>query len=178
MHANGAPSLADNRATARRRRPNNKMIYRMVTEENGANKTTTFTPADLHDDQIGDDTCMALCDMEHDRPRLEQRKITLFVGRNLPERMERSMRGFLHRPKRNKTNLVRLAHFFKRPANAHVTRQSPAAIGRPFKGGNGRGHRKGNGDFSFAGCLVECRIRNFTAHLLDVRDGPKPASLN
>jgi len=25
-------------------------------EENGANKTTTFTPADLHDDQIGDDT--------------------------------------------------------------------------------------------------------------------------
>jgi hypothetical protein len=24
-------------------------------EENGANKTTTFTPADLHDDQVGDD---------------------------------------------------------------------------------------------------------------------------
>ena len=89
---------------------------------------------------------MALCDMEHDRPRLEQRKITLFIGRNLPERMKRSMRGFLHRPERNKTNLVRLAHFFKRPANAHVTRQSPAAIGRPFKGGNGSGRRKGNGD--------------------------------
>jgi ribosomal protein S8E len=72
---------------------------------------------------------MALCDVEHDRPRLEQRKTTLFIGRNLPERMKRPMRGFLHRPERNKTNLVRLAHFFKRPANAHVTRQSPAAIG-------------------------------------------------
>jgi RHS repeat-associated protein len=27
-----------------------------VREENGANKTTTFTPADLHDDQVGGDT--------------------------------------------------------------------------------------------------------------------------
>jgi hypothetical protein len=87
--------------------------------------------------------------MVHDRPRLEQRKITLFIGRNLPERMEGSMRRFLHRPERNKTNLVRLAHFLKRPANAHVTRQSPAAIGRPCKGGNGRNCRKGNGDFSW-----------------------------
>ena len=43
------------------------------------------------------------------------------------------MRGLLHFTERNKTNIVRLAHFFKRPANAHVTRQSPAAIGRPFK---------------------------------------------
>jgi hypothetical protein len=83
---------------------------------------------------------MALGDMEHDRPRLEQGKIAFFIGRNLPERMKRSMRGFLHRTERNKTNLVRLAHFFKRPANAHVTRQSLAAIGRPFKGGNGGGH--------------------------------------
>ena len=53
------------------------------------------------------------------------------------------MRGLLHRPKRNKTNLVRLAHFLNRPANAHVTRQSPAPIGRPFKGGNGGGHLEG-----------------------------------
>src|SRR5580692_3489197 len=89
---------------------------------------------------------MALCDMEHDRPRLEQGKIAFFIGRNLPERMKRSMRGFLHRTERNQTNLVRLAHFFKRPANAHVTRQSLAAIGRPFKGGNGGGHRKAPGD--------------------------------
>ena len=89
---------------------------------------------------------MALCDMEHDRPRLEQGKIAFFIGRNLPERMKRSMRGFLHRTERNKTNLVRLAHFFKRPANAHVTRQSLAAIGRPFKGGNGGGHWKAPGD--------------------------------
>src|ERR1700692_1596568 len=116
--------------------------------------------------------------MEHDCPRLEQGKIAFFIGRNLPERMKRSMRGFLHRTERNKTNLVRLAHFFKRPANAHVTRKSLAAIGRPFKGGNSGGHWKGHGDFSFAGCLVECRIRNLTAHLLDVRDRPTSTSLN
>jgi len=43
------------------------------------------------------------------------------------------MRGFLHLTEQKKTNLVPLAHFFKRPANAHVTRQSLAAIGRSFK---------------------------------------------
>src|SRR6202034_4708360 len=84
--------------------------------------------------------CMALCDMEHDCPRLEQDKIAFFISRNLPERMKRSMRGFLHRTERYKTNLVRLAHFFKRPANAHVTRESPAAIGRPFKCGDDGSH--------------------------------------
>src|SRR6185312_4367235 len=89
---------------------------------------------------------MALCDMEHDRPRLEQGKIALFIGRNLPERMQRSMRGFLHRTEGNKTNVVRLAHFFKRPANAHVTRESLAAIGRPLKGGNGGGHWRAPSD--------------------------------
>src|SRR5713101_6957060 len=89
---------------------------------------------------------MALRDMEHDRPRLEQGEIAFFIGWHLPERMERTMRGFLHLSERKKTNLVRLAHFFKRPANAHVTRQSLAAIGRPFKGGNGGGHWKAPGD--------------------------------
>ena len=76
---------------------------------------------------------MALRDMEHDRPRLEQGEIAFFIGRNLPERMKREMRGFLHRFERKKTNIVRLAHFFERPANAHVTRQTLPAIGRPFK---------------------------------------------
>src|SRR5258707_9520918 len=71
---------------------------------------------------------MALRDMEYDRPRLEEGKIAFFIGRNLPERMKPTIRGFLHLPERNKTNVVRLAHFFKRPADAHVTRQSPAAI--------------------------------------------------
>jgi hypothetical protein len=56
--------------------------------------------------------------------------------------MKRSMRGFLHFTERKKTNAVSLANFFKRPANAHVTRQSPAAIGRPFEGGNGGAHRE------------------------------------
>src|SRR3954447_3061991 len=55
--------------------------------------------------------------------------------------MKRTARGLLHLTERHKTHVVRLAHFFKRPANAHVTRQSPAAIGRPFKGGDGDGHR-------------------------------------
>src|SRR3546814_1147218 len=89
---------------------------------------------------------MTLGDMEHDRPRLEQGEIAFFIGRNLPERMQRAMRRFLHRGERKKTNVVRLAHFFKRPANAHVTRQSLAAIGRPFEGGNGGGHWKAPGD--------------------------------
>ena len=40
---------------------------------------------------------MALCDMEHDRPRLEQDEIAFFIGWNLPERMKRSMRWILHR---------------------------------------------------------------------------------
>src|ERR1700731_3739069 len=89
---------------------------------------------------------MALRDMEYDRPRLEEGEIAFFIGRNLPERMKCTMRGFLHLTERQKTNVVRLAHFFKRPANAHVTRQPPAAIGRPFKCGDGRGHWKAPGD--------------------------------
>ena len=35
---------------------------------------------------------MALRDMEHDGPRLEQGEIAFFIGRNLPEGMKRSMR--------------------------------------------------------------------------------------
>jgi hypothetical protein len=72
---------------------------------------------------------MALGDMEDDRPGLEQGEIAFLVGRNLAERMKRQMRGFLHRAERNKANLVGLAHFFKRPANARIARQSLAAIG-------------------------------------------------
>jgi hypothetical protein len=80
--------------------------------------------------------------MEHDRPCLEQREIALLIGRNLAEGMKRQMRGFLHRTERDEANLVGLAHFFKRPTNARITRQSLAPIGRSFKGGNGDGHRK------------------------------------
>src|SRR5258708_6031626 len=98
---------------------------------------------------------MALRDMEHDCPRFEQCEIAFFIGWHLRERMERTMRGFLHLSERKKTNLVRLAYFFKRPANAHVTRQSLAPIGRPFKGGNGGGHWKAPG-----GCMTpSCSTR-------------------
>jgi hypothetical protein len=72
---------------------------------------------------------MALGDMEHDRSCLEQGEIALLISRDLAERMKRQMRGLLHRPKRHEPDLVRLAHFFKRPADARITRQSPAAIG-------------------------------------------------
>src|SRR5882757_11537975 len=89
---------------------------------------------------------MALRDMEYDRPRLEESEIAFFIGRNLPERMKRTMRGFLHLAERNKTNAIGLAHFFKRPANAHVTCLSLAAVGRPFKGCDGGGHWKAPGN--------------------------------
>src|SRR5688572_8953231 len=85
---------------------------------------------------------MVLGDMEDDRACLEQGEIAFLIGWNLAERMKAQMRGFLHRTERNKANLVGLAHFFKRPANARITRQSLAAIGRPFKGGNDDGHRE------------------------------------
>src|SRR4030095_1856832 len=60
--------------------------------------------------------------------------------------MKLAMRGFLHLTEREKSNVVRLAHFFKCPANAHVTRQSSAAIGRPFKSSDGGNHRNAPGD--------------------------------
>src|SRR4029077_3512767 len=47
---------------------------------------------------------MALRDMEYDRPRLEEGQIAFFIGRNLPERMKHTMRGFLHLTERKKTN--------------------------------------------------------------------------
>jgi hypothetical protein len=74
--------------------------------------------------------------MEHDCPRLEQGEIAFFIGRNLPERVKRDMGEFLHRFKRKKTNFIRLANLFERPANAHVPRQTYAAVG-----GNGDSHR-------------------------------------
>jgi len=43
--------------------------------------------------------------------------------------MKRQMRGFFHRLERKKTNVVRLAYFFERPADARITRQSFAAVG-------------------------------------------------
>src|ERR1700722_810430 len=121
--------------------------------------------------------------MEHDRPRLKQDKSAFFIGRNLPERMKRSMRGFLHCTERNKTNLVRLAHFLKRPTNAHVTRQSLAAIGRPFKGGNRRGHgRLRMVAWRYRASLSRLRettsrgtpVRSFLSHLSAPERGPRP----
>src|SRR5690606_12601032 len=48
--------------------------------------------------------------------------------------------GFFHCAERNKANLVGLPHFFQRPTNTRIARQSHATIGRSFKGGNGDSH--------------------------------------
>src|SRR5205823_11005032 len=84
---------------------------------------------------------MALRDMQHNRSGFEESEIAFLIGWNLSERMKRQMRGFLHLFERQKTNVVSLAHFFERPTNAHVPRQSPATIGRLLKGGDGGVHR-------------------------------------
>src|SRR6185436_6284856 len=99
--------------------------------------STVLSAANIH---VIAQARMALRDTEDDRSCLEQGEVTFLVGRNLAEGMKRQMRGFLHRTKRNRANLVGLADFFKRPANARITRQSLAAIGRAFKGGNDYGH--------------------------------------
>ena len=72
---------------------------------------------------------MLLGDVKHDRSRLEQREIAFLIGWNLAEGMNRQMRRFLHRTKRNKANLVGFANLLEGPANARITRQSLAAIG-------------------------------------------------
>ena len=56
-------------------------------------------------------------------------KIAFLVGPNLTERMKCEMRGFLNRTERNGADLIRLAYFFQRPANACIARQPLAAIG-------------------------------------------------
>jgi hypothetical protein len=79
--------------------------------------------------------------MENDRLGFERDETAVFVGRNLPERMTGAVGLFSHLTEAKKTNVIGLTDFLERPANAHVTRQSPASIGRPLKGGDGRGHR-------------------------------------
>src|SRR4051812_11833082 len=99
---------------------------------------------------------MALRYMKYDRPRLEEDEIAFFVGWNLTERMKHTMRAFLHLTERKKANVVRLGHFFKRPANTHIARQSLPAIGRPFKSGDGGGHWLSHRRFS---CIRLLRSR-------------------
>ncbi len=55
---------------------------------------------------------------------------------------EAQMGGFPHRRERHEANRVRLTHFFQCPAHARIARQSLAAIGRPFEGGNRDGQRE------------------------------------
>src|SRR3569833_1209740 len=82
---------------------------------------------------------MALRDVEYDRPRLEEGEIAFFIGGDLTERMKPTMGRFPHLIERDQSNLVRLAHFLKCPANGHIARQSLAAIGGALKSGDGGG---------------------------------------
>lgn len=88
---------------------------------------------------------MTFGDMEDDRARLEQYKISFFISRNLPEWMKPAMCGFLHSVKRNKANVIGLAHFFERPANPHIPGQSPTLIGGVLEGGYDGAHLKAPG---------------------------------
>ena len=55
MHARKARTHTSAAVTCGATRKANKTTYITGDEENGAKKTTMFTPVDLHDDQVGDD---------------------------------------------------------------------------------------------------------------------------
>ncbi len=66
MHATDARDPGSRRAP----HGSKKTTCRTTMEENGANKTTTFTPADLHDDQGGDDKrdhCRIIATVKNDQ---------------------------------------------------------------------------------------------------------------
>jgi len=91
---------------------------------------------------LGQKPRMSLGNMKHDRTRFEKDWIACFMGENLAEWMKGTVGGRLHGSERNQTNRIRLAYFFKRPANRYVPRHSAAAIGRQFKRGKGRRYGK------------------------------------
>ncbi|MNY49594.1 hypothetical protein D3C86_1850320 [compost metagenome] len=78
--------------------------------------------------------------MQHDRPGFKQDEFTLLIGRDLPEGLKRKVRRLPHRLEGKKADIIGLAHFFERPADAHIAGETLAAIGRVFKGGNGDCH--------------------------------------
>ena len=63
---------------------------------------------------------MALGDVQDDRAGLEQGQVALFVGRDLPERLERQMRWLLHLDERQQPHVIGQADFLERPANGKV----------------------------------------------------------
>ena len=102
-------------------RPTGRVSRFGLTNSHRVNRTVTINWPILPGSEC---RAGALGDMEHDRACLEQGEIAFLVGRNWPK--DEAPRGFLHRTKRNKANLVGMADFFKRPANARITRQSPS----------------------------------------------------
>jgi hypothetical protein len=72
---------------------------------------------------------MLLPEVQDDRARFEQGEVAFLVRRDLPEGMQRQMRGLLHLGEGHEAHVVRLVDFFERPAHPHVARQSAAAVG-------------------------------------------------
>ena len=108
---------------------------------------------------------MALGNMQHDRPRLEQGQIAFLEGRNLAERLKRQMRGVFHGRERNETDLLGLAHSLQRPAKARGQGEGPCGVGRkrfvvnsvlpgPVKGGHSEMTLKRQIDSGLARSLV------------------------
>ena len=75
---------------------------------------------------------ITLGDMKDDGTCLEQGQIALLIGGDLPERMKRQMRRFLHRLEGHKPHRVRLPDFFKRPTNAGIARRDLSAGDQPI----------------------------------------------
>ena len=77
----------------------------------------------------GNRPAWCLRDVQYDRAGFEQGETVFFVSRDLSERVTREMRGLFHLFERHEPNVVNLSDFFERPADRHVARQPPAAIG-------------------------------------------------
>ena len=63
---------------------------------------------------------VALGDVKHDGPGLEQGDVAVFIGWDLTEGLEAEVRRFLHLFKRDETHIIRLADFLQRPTDAHI----------------------------------------------------------
>jgi hypothetical protein len=73
---------------------------------------------------------MALSDVENDASGPEQSEVAFFIGRDLPERMDREMRGLFHLGERDQADVVGLADFLERPTNVHVAGQARPRSGK------------------------------------------------
>jgi hypothetical protein len=76
----------------------------------------------------GQEAHVAGRDVKHDRPGLEEGHLAILKGGDLPERLDPSVRGRLHRGEGDRADRVRLSNLLERPAHAHVARHALAAV--------------------------------------------------